>query len=179
MQFLKPTSAESSGDASLFRRFAGRLLSGRVLAVLVLLMLVGPGEAQAQPANGLLREVYREIGGGSVADLLSAPSYPNSPTETGYVTDFEAPSDVYENYGQRLRGYLTPPVTGNYTFWIATDDGGALYLSTDDTVANRREIATVTGWTPSRDWGREPNQQSAPIRQSRSCSATQPGWSFS
>lgn len=140
------------------------LLSGRVLAALVLLMLAGPAKTLAQPANGLLREVYREIGGGSVADLLAAPSYPNSPTETGYVTDFEAPSDVYENYGQRLRGYLTPPVTGNYTFWIATDDGGALYLSTDDTVANRREIATVNGWTPSRDWGREPNQQSGPIR---------------
>ncbi len=164
MEFLNSTAAECSAEAPLSRRLARFLTTGGFAAVIAWLLLVVPNRALAQPANGLLREVYREIGGGSVSDLLAAPSYPNSPAETGYVTDFEAPTDVYENYGQRLRGYLTPPVTGNYTFWIATDDGGALYLSTDDTVSNRREIATVNGWTPSRDWGREPNQQSAPIR---------------
>jgi len=119
--------------------------------------------ASAQPANGLLREVYEEIGGASVSDLTSAPSYPNSPSSTGYVSDFEAPTDVLENYGQRLRGYLLPPVSGNFTFWIASDDGGELWLSTDDTPARRRRIAAVTGWTSPREWSREAGQQSDPI----------------
>lgn len=118
----------------------------------------------SQPANGLLREVYEGIGGTAVSDLTSAPSFPNSPTSTGYVTDaFEAPTDVLENYGQRLRGYLVPPVTGNYTFWIASDDGGELWLSTTASPAERTRIATVNGWTSSREWTREGNQQSAPI----------------
>lgn len=133
------------------------------LLALILMLAVFSGPTWAQPANGLLREVFLDIGGGAVSDLLGAAKYPNVPDQSGYISDFETPSDVFENYGMRVRGYLAPPVTGNYTFWIATDDGGALFLSTDDTVGNRRQIATVNGWTPVRDWEREPNQKSAPI----------------
>ena len=35
---------------------------------------------------------------------------------------------MLEEYGQRLHGYVVPPLTGLYTFWIASDDSGALYL---------------------------------------------------
>lgn len=126
-------------------------------------MVLG-GRVGAQPAHGLLREVYEGIGGGSVSDLTSAGIFPDSPTSTGYVTDwFEAPTDVLEEYGQRLRGYLVPPVSGLYTLWVASDDGGELWLSTDDSPANRRRIASVNGWTSSREWTKEPNQQSAAI----------------
>ena len=136
----------------------------RTWAALVLLGFWTAFPVLSQPANGLLREVYEGIGGASVSDLTSAPSFPNSPTSTGYVTDaFEAPTDILENYGQRLRGYLVPPVTGNYTFWIASDDGGELWLSATASPAERTRIATVNGWSSSREWTREPNQQSAPI----------------
>ncbi|MBL9174171.1 MAG: lamin tail domain-containing protein [Verrucomicrobiales bacterium] len=135
-----------------------------LLPHLLLAALLAGFQAAAQPSSGLLREVYEGIGGTAVSDLTSAPSFPNSPTSTGYVTDaFEAPTDVLENYGQRLRGYLVPPVTGNYTFWIASDDGGELWLSTTASPAGRTRIATVNGWTSSREWTREGNQQSAPI----------------
>ncbi len=148
------------------RLCAFRLLPARGMTLSLALMLmlgVFSGTALAQPANGLLREVFLNIGGGGVSDLLASPRYPNQPDQSDYLTDFETPSDVFDNYGMRVRGYLVPPVTGNYTFWIATDDGGALFLSTDETVGNRRQIATVNGWTPARDWEREPNQKSAPI----------------
>ncbi|MFM7101328.1 MAG: PA14 domain-containing protein, partial [Verrucomicrobiota bacterium] len=134
--------------------------------LLASLWILGPGLPQLRaqpPASGLLREVYLNLPGGAVSDLTSAATYPNSPSTTNYVTLFESPTDVLDNYGQRLRGFVVPPVSGNYTFWIASDDGGQLWLSTDDTPANRRQIASVNGWTPSRDWTREPNQQSAPV----------------
>ncbi|MBN9689793.1 MAG: lamin tail domain-containing protein [Verrucomicrobia bacterium] len=128
------------------------------------LFLMGAWSGSAQPAQGLLREVYEGIGGSSVSDLTSAAIYPDFPTDTGYVTEaFEAPTDVLEEYGQRLRGYLLPPVSGNYTFWIASDDASELWLSTNEAVSNRRRIAGVIGWTPSRDWAREAGQQSEPI----------------
>jgi uncharacterized protein GlcG (DUF336 family) len=63
-----------------------------------------------------------------------------------------------------MHGYIVPPVTGNYTFWIASDDGGELWLSADSSPANQKLIATVNGWTSSRAWTTEPNQQSAAIR---------------
>lgn len=134
----------------------------------LLLLLVGvglPAVAQTLPSQGLLREVYQGIGGVSVSDLTSAAIFPNSPTSKGYVTEaFEAPTDVLDGYGQRLRGYLIPPVTGNYTFWIASDDGSELWLSTDDTVARRTRIALVSSWTGPREWAKEAGQQSTPVR---------------
>lgn len=136
--------------------------------VLVAFLAMSAGAVRGQgpmPPQGLLREVWEGIGGASLADLTGSPDFPARPTSSNYVTDlFEAPTDVLENYGQRLRGYLVPPLTGDYTFWIASDDAGGLYLSTDEDPARATQIARVDGWTSSREWTRESNQQSAPIR---------------
>src|SRR5262245_51477278 len=86
----------------------------------------------AQSSNGVLREVYLGIGGNAVSDLTSHPSFPSSPSLETIQPTFEAPTEFAENYGQRMRALLLPPITGNYTFWIATDDGGALFLSTNE-----------------------------------------------
>ena len=37
-----------------------------------------------------------------------------------------------DNYGTRMRWYITAPATGNYTFWIAGDDNSELWLSLND-----------------------------------------------
>jgi hypothetical protein len=45
---------------------------------------------------------------------------------------------------ERLRGYFLPPISGEYTFWVATpkDEAPAeVWLSTDADAANRRRIA--------------------------------------
>ena len=56
-------------------------------------------------------------------------------------------------YGQRLRGFVVPPATGDYRFWIASDNSSALYLSPDDQPAHKAAIASVTGWTDPRRSG--------------------------
>jgi hypothetical protein len=115
-------------------------------------------------AGSILREVYEGISGSAISDLTSASIYPDSPTRTNFVTDyFEAPVDWSDNYGQRMHGYIVPPVTGNYTFWIASDDGSELWLSTDENPSNQRLVAWVGSWTSSREWTKEGNQQSAAI----------------
>src|SRR4051812_31033926 len=97
-------------------------------------------------AGSILREVWTGISGTSVSALTGDPRFPNSPTSTNYVTDFfEAPTDIDDNYGQRMRGYIVPPVSGNYTFWIASDDNSELWLSTDSNPATKRLIAQVSG----------------------------------
>ena len=131
------------------------------LAVLALLLAGFTLTTHAQ-VNGVFRELYTGIGGSSVADLTSAPSFPNSPTETNIITDFfEAPTDFAETYGQRLRALILPPTTGNYIFWIASDDGSDLYLSWNEDPANKTRIANVSSWTSSREWTKEANQQSS------------------
>ncbi|MHB1034284.1 MAG: lamin tail domain-containing protein [Pirellulales bacterium] len=111
----------------------------------------------------MLREYWTNIGGTAVIDLTNNPAYPSSPTGTSYPTSFEAPSNWAEGYGTRMRGYLTPPTSGQYTFWIASDDNSELWLSTDENPANKVKIAYVAAWTSSREWGKEANQQSAAI----------------
>jgi hypothetical protein len=115
-------------------------------------------------AGSILREVYQNISGTAVSDLTNNPAYPDQPTSTNLVTNFfEAPVDFAENYGQRMRGYITPPLTGDYTFWIATDDNGSLYLSGDENPSNVRLLCWVPQWTASRVWNTYSEQQSLPV----------------
>ena len=60
------------------------------------------------------------------------------------------PVDWAEQYGARISGYLHPPGTGSYTFWISSDDGSQLWLSTDDDPANLSLVAYEDSWSPSR-----------------------------
>ncbi len=115
-------------------------------------------------AGSMLREVWFGIGGSSLPDLTNNPAYPANPSLTETLTAlFEAPTDWNDNYGQRLRATFIAPLTGNYTFWIASDDASALFLSTDDSPSNRRQIAQVSGWTPSRAWEQSAEQKSEAI----------------
>lgn len=115
--------------------------------------------------NGFLMQVYTGINGTSVADLTNAPSFPGSPAFEDILTNyFEIPVNWGDNYGTRVIGLIVPPVTGNYVFWISSDDNSILYLSTDSSPLNKRAIASVNNWTSSREWEKEANQKSAPIR---------------
>src|SRR5439155_5237832 len=127
------------------------------------LWLGEPDRAAAQ-SNGVLREVYTGIDGTSVANLTNNANFPDNPTTVEVITDFfEAPTDVDDNYGQRMSAYLLPPTTGSYVFWISSDDNSTLFLSTDATASNKRVIASVPGWTSSHDWAKYNEQKSAPV----------------
>lgn len=124
--------------------------------LLFLLRITGLGQ-------GVLREYWLDLPGTSIADLVNASAYPDQPNGTNLVTIFEAPTNWTNNYGTRLRGYVHPPQTGNFTFWISGDDQCELYLSSDEQPANKSRIATVRSWTNARQWDKETNQQSRPI----------------
>lgn len=119
----------------------------------------------------LLREVYSGFGGVAVADLTNNVKYPSAPDSRNFVRLYETPTDVAENYGVRLSGFLIPPETGDYVFYMSSDDGGALFLSTDENPANKTQIAREPTWNPARAWlatdrrnAAAPENRSAPIR---------------
>jgi len=64
---------------------------------------------------------------------------------------FETPDVETNNYGCRLVGYVHPPVTGEYTFWIASGGYAALWLSPDENPASQVRIAATFGGPP-REW---------------------------
>jgi aryl-phospho-beta-D-glucosidase BglC (GH1 family) len=111
----------------------------------------------------ILREYWLNLTGTTIASLTSSPSYPNSPTGSESLTSLEGPTNAGENYGARIRGYVHPPITGAYTFWLASDDYGELRLSTSTNPANATRIAYVEGWTGPREWSKYPTQRSAAV----------------
>lgn len=120
----------------------------------------------AKAQSGLIREVYLNVFGGTVSALTNSANFPGAPDIVDTIPDFETPSDIGDNYGQRVHGYINIPtngLSGSYTFWIGSDDSSALYLSPDDQAANRVEIASVDGFTGSHEYNKFPSQQSAPI----------------
>jgi hypothetical protein len=59
-----------------------------------------------------------------------------------------------------MYGYICPPATGNYVFWIASDNSGELWLSTTINAANKVRIAYNTSSTNSRQWNKFTTQKS-------------------
>jgi hypothetical protein len=114
--------------------------------------------------SGIRLDMFQNIPGSNVDALLYHPDYPMNPAYTSYLTDlFETPSNIDDNYGQRLVGLIRAPVTGNYHFQISGDDNSRLLLSTDESPENLRIIATVPEWTNIREWDKYPQQKSEAI----------------
>lgn len=111
-------------------------------------------------SGSILREYWTGVSGSQVSNI----PVNTEPTGTSQLTTFEGPTNTGVNYGARIRGYVCAPMTGDYTFWIASNDHSELWLSTDDNPANKQRIAYVTGATNPREWEKFSSQKSAPVR---------------
>ena len=98
------------------------------------------------------------------------PSFPDNPDDFEWRDSFEGRVAWNTNYGTHVRGYLYPPQTGEYTFFIASNDNSQLWLSTDEDPANKVYLAGVWdggfGYCNTRQWTKYPSEQKtdAPIR---------------
>jgi len=110
--------------------------------------------------HGLMREIWRRIGGGSVNDLRR--NLAKSPDDIDLVpnTDYRISGT---DFGARFRGTLTPPLDGDYLIEISSDDGGEVWLSPDADPANRRLVCFIGNYVDLNQWEREPSQRSQPI----------------
>jgi hypothetical protein len=120
---------------------------------------------EPQGSGYVTRQYWTSIAGSTVASLTTNTKYPTTPTGTTYLSALEIDYNWTDNYGTRIRGYVYPPQTGSYTFWIAGDDTCELWLSTDDNPANKRKIAFVAsiGSNTHRNWTNYTSQVSAAI----------------
>ena len=79
------------------------------------------------------------------------------------ITSLEKPISTGYTYGMRVRGYIIPSKTAKYTLYIASDDNGELWLSSNDMPENKALIANVPGWTFQEEWNKYSKQKSASI----------------
>ncbi len=133
--------------------------AGQVTSVsfnwIVLLPNLGSGQ--------IMREYWTSINGATVASLTSSTVFPSDPNGRDMLASFDAPQNWDDETGQRLRGFLYVPVTGQYQFFISSDDESSLKLSTDANPANAVEIASQPGWTPPLTWTWYQQQASAVV----------------
>jgi hypothetical protein len=108
-----------------------------------------------------LREFWTGISGTAVTSLTSNVNYPYNPSGRELSKSFEGPTGWADYYGTRIRGYLHPVTTGTYYFYIASDDGGELWLSTDDNPTNAVKICQVSNWVNAYQWDSSAEQKSA------------------
>jgi len=104
----------------------------------------------------VVREFWNGVAGTSVASI----PVNNPPSGTANLTSLEAPENFGDDYGSRIRGYITAPETGNYYFWIAANNQAELWISNDDEPVNSIKRAWVANGTASQQWGSESNQKS-------------------
>jgi M6 family metalloprotease-like protein len=116
-----------------------------------------------QEAHGLKRESYTAISGIAVADLTTHPRYPGCATTIGTISQFEFSPPP--NSGDVISGYLTPPFSGEYRFYLASANASELWLSLDSAPENAVLIAEEFAANSKRNWaGYGPTSHiSAPI----------------
>ena len=124
---------------------------------------VGNTSSTCANVGSISYDRWNNIGGGnSVQDLRNnTNNLQNAPTVSQNLSVFQAPSNICDNCGTRIRGYVCPPTSGNYTFWVEGDDNTELWLSTTDQPANVQRIAHHNDWTGALEWSKYGTQQSA------------------
>lgn len=105
------------------------------------------------------------VGSNALPGSLSFPDFPHRPALREIRSTFEAPLNGGDYHLTRMRGWLRPPTSGEYTFWIASDNSSELWLSADAESANAKQIASVPRycWMAPREWSKFPSQRSAQI----------------
>jgi hypothetical protein len=104
------------------------------------------------PGAGIARAWWTDLRGMSLTNLNHHnPAGPPTGREI-LGKAFETPLNVATNFEARYQGFLIPPMTGSYKFWIANESFSELWLSTDATPAKKIKIAEVTADTPYSKW---------------------------
>jgi hypothetical protein len=128
-------------------------------AATVRILVANPATSQ----TGILLDTWTGLSGNNVSNLTSSTNFPFVPNTSVVRSNFTAPTNRAESFGARMAGLLVPPTTGDYTFWIASDDSSELRISSDRTRREMDLIASVSGYTSALQWNAQASQQSVTI----------------
>ena len=117
------------------------------------------------PYCGAILDTWTGISGSLIDDLrVGTNNLTSEPNQSRRLTNLlESPTNIEDNYGSRMKGWLVAPVTGSYSFWIASDDQGEFWLSTDSDPANMVLACWLGGAVSQYFFNAYPEQKSEPI----------------
>ena len=156
------TNGVISGVPSLAGNFEATLTASNAAGIgasVVDILVLNTGSSAVQ-------EIWTNVPGINVTDIPTA----TPASLTNQLGTLEGVTNYGDNYGERIRGYFTAQVTGNYFFWIAGSDSAQLWISDDNQQVNKVLRAWVNptnnptapgqNGTSSRQWNLQSNQQS-------------------
>jgi uncharacterized protein (DUF1800 family) len=118
--------------------------------------------ASPQVANGILHEVWADIKTRNIAGFkILTQNFTAQPDGIEGLPELQAAENVDDNYGGRMRGWLTPSRSGPHSFYLCSRNHSELFLSSDHTPAN---APTRVAWVDSDilrpgEWQKFPDQQ--------------------
>ena len=147
------------------------VISGTPVAAGMHFALIGATNA-AGTGTASLTVIVMETGGGITHDTwtglagasLQTLAPHTTPTRTAVLPSFAAPANAGDDFGDRIRGWLTAPETGLFTFFLTTaDENAELWISGSDDPARRLKRSLVQNAAPAGAWSAQPMQKSLPV----------------
>lgn len=120
-----------------------------------------PAPAAGSEPGTVYVSYWDNIEGASVSDLTSVAAFPDDPDQVLPIYSLQGPRERGSAYGARVRGFIEPPIDGEYRFYISSDDQSELYLSPTNEEADKELIASVTGWTNVEEYDKYTSQTSS------------------
>lgn len=159
---LNATSGVIIGTPNIASNYQVMLTASNAIGVAASVLLL----QVIQTDTAVTREVWYNVPGTNVSDIpLNTPA-----NLTNTLGTLEGITGFGTNYGERITGYITAPVTGNYYFWIAASDSAELWISDDNDPVDNVKRAWVlptpnptpppANGTAPHEWDLQPNQQS-------------------
>ncbi|MEO9892434.1 Ig-like domain-containing protein [Aurantibacter sp.] len=107
---------------------------------------------------------YDDIYGEDLNLLKNSSNYPDNPSATIELTEFDIPKNNVDYYGARVQGFLCAPESGIYYFWVAGDDFVELNLSSNSQEINKTRIAYHNEYTEYKQWNVFSTQKSVGVQ---------------
>jgi hypothetical protein len=111
----------------------------------------------------LLEEIWENVKGSDLASISGSKKFKSQkPDQSSYLTSAISKDGIGDNYIRRLHGYLHPPISGDYIFWIYSDDYSSLRINSNGmNPQGAKEILNVTQ-AMSKTW--DSNRKSTKIK---------------
>ena len=155
---------EVGGGLDLALKYRERAIAMNATLVPVADRMLG-GSPEAITAQPRIEASRAELGkaAAAVAGLAQKGlTTKTHPTSVERVIDFATPVDRGDKYIARLRGYLIPSDTDNYTFYITADDQGEFWLSTDESPDHQTLCVKVDVPSKKGQWDKD-KRKSKPV----------------